>query len=56
MTCERDEWYVYPHDELLAQVLPGIGNSESWKETGLYSFPKLPKQLEAMLEPFKLLR
>lgn len=49
-----DEWYVYPHDALLTQVLPAIGSSESWKEAGLYSFPKLSKQLEAMLEPFKL--
>lgn len=51
-----DEWYVYPHDTLLAQVLPGIGDSESWREKGGYSFPGLSKQLAVTLEPFKLSR
>lgn len=58
--CFRDgeEWYVYPHDELLDQVLlvTKIGDTKSWKEKGGYSFPGISDQLQALLTPFRLSR
>jgi hypothetical protein len=56
--CFRDEenWYLYPHDELLAQVL-GEGllkGTDSWDVHGGYSFPGLSKQLRVMLESYRL--
>jgi hypothetical protein len=46
-------WYFYPHDELLSQVLnvTNIGASESW-EKGVYSWPRLSKQLQQILAPY----
>jgi hypothetical protein len=48
-----DTWYLYPHDELLSQVLnvTNIGASESW-EKGAYSWPRLSKQLQQILAPY----
>lgn len=50
------QWYLYPHDEVLSQVLEetGIGNTVSWKERGKYSFPTLSKKLRQILEPYRL--
>src|SRR5206468_2739014 len=48
-----DAWYLYPHDELLSQVLEAtnVGATESWKR-GLYSWPRLSKQLVELLAPY----
>ena len=48
-----ETWYLYPHDELLSQVLDAtnIGSTDSWK-SGIYSWPRLSKQLEKMLAPY----
>ncbi len=48
-----ETWYLYPHDELLSQVLnaTNIGATESWGRGG-YSFPRLSKQLQEMLAPY----
>jgi hypothetical protein len=53
---ENGEWYLYPHDELLAEVLDitSVGESASWKERGGYSFPRLSNQLIAILEPYRI--
>jgi hypothetical protein len=53
--CDGD-WYLYPHDELLNQVLDqtGIGTTVSWIERGGYSFPKLSKQMRDLLKPYKI--
>lgn len=50
-----ETWYLYPHDELLSQVLDvtNVGGSESW-EKGSYSWPRLSKQLQKMLAPYLL--
>ena len=56
--CFREgaNWFIYPHDELLDQVLgsSGIANTSSWKDSGGYSFPRLSKKLRKQLEPFRL--
>ncbi len=49
-------WYLYPHDELLEQVLKqtGIGTTVSWTERGGYSFSKLSKRMRELLNPYKI--
>jgi uncharacterized protein (DUF433 family) len=53
------DWYLYPHDILLEQVLPAIKDSKSWggdeeKEKGGYSFPSLSPNLKELLSPYNL--
>lgn len=52
---EGNEWYFYPHDELLERFLTetNIGNTESWANGGGYSFPGLSQQCKTMLEPYR---
>lgn len=49
-------WYIYPHDELLADVLNGwnVGNTSSWLEKGIYTFSSISSGLRKMLSPFRL--
>ncbi len=51
----ENEWYFYPHDELLERILAetNIGNTESWVNHGGYSFPGFSQQLKMMLEPYR---
>ena len=53
---DREAWYLYPHDELLAQVLKAtrIGSTVSWSERGGYSFPHLSKQLRGLLSRYRI--
>ncbi len=50
------DWYLYPHDDVLKQVLTkiGIGATLSWRERGGYSFPGLSKQMMSILEPYRI--
>ena len=52
---EGDEWYFYPHDELLEGFLVGtkMGNTKSWANHGGYSFSYLSPPLKVMLEPYR---
>ena len=53
----QGHWYFYPHDELLAKVLATtkVGESESWRpENGEYHFPKLSKEMQELLKPYKI--
>jgi hypothetical protein len=36
-----DDWYVYPHDDLLEKVhkINGLKDTLAWTEKGVYSFP-----------------
>jgi hypothetical protein len=49
-------WFVYPHDDLLAQVLSAttVASSDSWKSKGSYSFPGLSQKLRPLLAPYCL--
>ena len=51
-----DAWYVYPHDQVLEQMLAqsNIANTESWIVHGRWVFPSLTKQLAEILQPFKV--
>jgi hypothetical protein len=52
--AEGETWYLYPHDELPAQVLPTIGSTQSWQEDGAYSFPSLSNDMGTLLEPYRI--
>jgi hypothetical protein len=51
-----NDWYLYPHDELLERVLQEkrIGGTISWEERGGYSFPTLTRQMRLLLEPYRI--
>ena len=53
---DGEEWYLYPHDRLLEQVLKatGIGSTVSWLERGGYSWPRFPKQLRKLLSEYRI--
>lgn len=54
----EEEWYLYPHDEVLQEVLAltGIRDTVSWDERGGYSFPGIPRVLRPILEPYRVPR
>lgn len=56
--CFRHEgdWYLYPHDELLTEVLAvtNVASSESWQVQGGYSFPGLSEKLRPLLASYRL--
>jgi len=54
--CEKDNWYLYPHDEVLELLLKSsnIGESDFWKKKGYWNFPYLTKKLKLLLAPYKL--
>ena len=51
------DWYLYPHDDLLPQVLAltSVASTESWQVCGGYSFPDLSKKLRPLLAPYRLM-
>lgn len=53
---DGNNWYVYPHDLLLEQLLAhtNIGETRSWTEGGAYSYPGLTAQLREWLAPYQL--
>jgi hypothetical protein len=52
----RDEWYLYPHDEVVSLLLEtsNIGNTDSWVQFGLYTIPGVSKVLLPYLQQFML--
>jgi hypothetical protein len=56
--CFRDNqhWYLYPHDELRDKVLSMglMKGTESWDDRKGYSFPRLSKSLEKMLDSYRI--
>ncbi len=49
------DWFIYPHDELLARVLreTEMGESDSWQQKGGYTYPGLSKTMRELLEPYR---
>lgn len=55
----KGNWFLYQHDELLNLVFDEIGSiqdSKSWKENGLYTFPRLGLEYIQLLLPYQLNR
>jgi hypothetical protein len=54
---DKNAWYLFPHDELLDQVLakkPSMAESDSWKLRGGYSFPRLDPDLLTLLHEYRI--
>jgi hypothetical protein len=54
---DKNAWYLFPHDELLAKVLaikPSMAESESWNVRGGYSFPRLDPDLSPLLHDYQI--
>jgi len=53
---DHGQWFVYPHDELLNQVLATstVAATRSLKTRGGYSFRRLSKKLRKLLEPYRI--
>lgn len=53
---DHGKWYLYPHDDLLRQVLSRdmIRKTKSWRQRGGYSYYKVSKQLRELLEPYRI--
>jgi len=51
-----NDWYLYPHDELLPAVLAAtsVGGTRSWLERGGYSFPDLSADVAPLLEKYRI--
>lgn len=51
-----DDWYLYPHDELLSKVLAAtnIGHTKSWLERGGYSFGGLSADVAPLLAGYRI--
>jgi hypothetical protein len=51
------EWFIYPHDVLLREILSTgrVGTTDSWTgKRGEFSFPRLSRQVRKLLEPYRL--
>jgi hypothetical protein len=53
---ECQEWYLYPHDVMLARALAEtkIGGTQAWIEGGCYNYPVLTERMRKMLAPYKI--
>lgn len=53
---DGESWYLYPHDELLAEVLKetSVGTTASWTSRDGYSFPRLSKKLRGLLKRYRI--
>jgi hypothetical protein len=53
---DGDEWFLYPHDELLEKILTNsnVGGTDSWVNEGDYSYPGLSVKLRELLEPYRI--
>jgi hypothetical protein len=52
----KDVWYLYPHDQLLDQLLSAgyFAGTESWERSGGYNIGKLSPKLREALNPYRL--
>jgi hypothetical protein len=53
---DKEKWYLYPHDELLAKVLKctNIGNTAAWRQNGGYTFPRVSVELRNLLGKYTM--
>ena len=53
---DGDDWFLYPHDEVVDVLIAetGIEGTESWAERGHYNFPRLSRDLRAILDSYRL--
>jgi hypothetical protein len=53
---ENSEWYVYPHDDIMAKVLATgrLVGTKSWDIKGSWSWSYIPPWLGDILNPWKI--
>ncbi len=53
---DRGNWFLYPHDDLLAQVetVRTFSSTRSWQGPGSFHFPRLTRELKRLLEPYRI--
>lgn len=49
-------WFLYPHDELFDELSMTLNfhRTTSWKSKGIYTFNRLSKKIEEVLQKYKL--
>ncbi|MFP5209899.1 MAG: hypothetical protein ACLGRW_11485 [Acidobacteriota bacterium] len=55
-SVDQAPWYMYDHDELLAQIIEKIQGTATWKAGKPYHFPALSPHLKKLLEPYRVPR
>ncbi len=52
----NNDWYLYPHDELLEKVhkINGFKDTPSWTEKGIFSCQSLSKRLFRLLNQYQI--
>jgi hypothetical protein len=50
------QWYIYPHDQLQAELLKKglMSGSKSWNENGSYSWPNIPKTITGHMRQYAI--
>jgi hypothetical protein len=51
---EKDQWYLYPHDEIMGSLMNKIQSTDSWKNNGGYSWPTLTQHLIGVMQEYKI--
>ncbi|HXB63067.1 MAG TPA: hypothetical protein VNU94_09495 [Acidobacteriaceae bacterium] len=53
---QDDDWYLYPHDEVLEQLLQRglFSGTTSWEVAGGYDIPRIPNHLKELFEPYRI--
>ena len=53
---EREEWYLYPHDEVLYRIsdLNQLINSDAWERSGLRHYRRIPNYCKELLSEYQI--
>lgn len=53
---QDEQWYIYPHDQLQAELLAMglMSGSKSWDENGGYSWPNIPKNITEHMRQYAI--
>ena len=53
---EEEEWYLYPHDEVLDRIseISGLKYSNAWKKSGIRHFKKIPIKYKDLLREYRI--
>ena len=51
---ELDQWYLYPHDEVMSILKNNVKYARSWSVNGGYSWPRLGENLKKIMADYKI--
>ena len=52
--CEKNVWYIYPHDKLFQELSDKVLDSDSWELKGEYHWRYLTKELMTLMRPYTI--